>query len=88
MTLLTLEHAQSKNQVVLVISIFFYQKRLLSQTVQPIELEKRDCHRTSPLPPELQTLFNILQCSGHVQSNNGVNLVEVSTILPKISCAP
>ena len=47
----------------------------MSQTVRPTELEKIDCHPTLPLPPRLQTL---LQCSGHVQSKNGIDLVELS----------
>ena len=51
-------------------------KRLLSQTIQPTNLEKRDCLPTSPLAPGIK--FYYLQCSGVAQSKTGVNLVEVS----------
>ena len=71
---------QSKNQVVISgISIFEKPEQTipLSLTVRPTELEKRDRYPTLLLPPELHALFFILQCSGRVQSKNGVDLVEV-----------
>ena len=51
-------HAQSKNQV-MIIEVFLNIGKDWSSvtTIPPTELEKRDCHPTSLLPPGLQTLF-------------------------------
>ena len=49
----------------------------LSRTVRPAEL-KRDCHPTLRCRLDFKLHSLLLQCSGRVQSQNGVDLVEVS----------
>ena len=70
---------QSKNNQVVILGISIFEKP--EQTVEsnrwPTELEKRYCHPTLPLLTGLQTYFLLIQCSGHVQSKNGVDLVEM-----------
>ena len=58
-------------------SLFRYlknQNRPSSRIIWPNELEIRDRHPTLLLPG-LQTYFLLVQCSGCVQSKNGVDLV-------------
>ena len=68
---------QSKNEVVISGECIF-PKRQLSLTIQPTELEKRDCYPTFCYCLDFKLYSSLLQCSGCVQSKNGVDLVEVS----------
>ena len=52
--------------------------RLLSLTIRPTELEKRDRHPILMLPPGLQTLFLTFTMLWIYPVQNGVDLVEVS----------
>ena len=65
--------------------IFFYTKRLPSQTVLPISfmylLLKRDRHLLYCERLDFKVYSSLLQYSGCIQSKNGVNLVEVSIFL-------
>ena len=70
---------QSKNQVIILgtVQVFLKKRnRPFSQTVQPTEKEAAILLCCCCLDFKLYSL--LLQCSGRVQSKNGVDLVEVS----------
>ena len=59
-------------------------EQIIESTVQPTELEKRDCHLTLLMPPELQSLLFTFTILWTCPVQNGVDLVEVSIFYYKL----